>query len=164
MSLASDLLDHLAAAPPLAGKLALLRAGAEPVVFEHVTESARPFLAALIARQVKQRLWIVCENVRAQETLHNELLNWFPDALFFPEAEVAPVEGALPDPETAAERLAIVQRLADAKTRVVLVLTRASLAGLVPAPGALRALEIACHRCALPSGQPMQRCRRHRLP
>jgi transcription-repair coupling factor (superfamily II helicase) len=34
--------------------------------------------------------------VRRQEAFHNELLNWFPDALFFPEADVAPVEGAIP--------------------------------------------------------------------
>ena len=39
--------------------------------------------------------------------MHNELLHWHPGALFFPEAEGTLVEGGLPDPETAAERLAL---------------------------------------------------------
>jgi len=137
-----DLLDRLASAPPLARKLAPLRKGGEPIVFEHVTESARPFLAALIARQVKARVWIVCENVRAQEAMHNELLNWFPEALFFPESEVAQVEGALPDPEAVAERLAVLQKLTDTTARHLMVLTRASLSSGVPTTAAVKAQEL----------------------
>ena len=138
----SDLLDRLAAAPPLAERLVQVREGREAVAFEHVTEAAQPFLAALIARQVKGRVWLICENVRMQEALHNELLNWFPEALFFPEWEVAQVVGALPDPEAAAERLAIVQKLTEEKARHVVVLTRASLGARVPTTSAVKAQEL----------------------
>jgi transcription-repair coupling factor (superfamily II helicase) len=140
-----DLLDQLAA--PMSAKLDQVRAG-EAVAFEHVTPAARPFLAAVLARRIKRRAWIVCANVREQELLHNELLNWFPDAFFFPEADVAPVEGAIPDPENAAERLAIVHKLRTAKGRQLLVLTRSSLEETVPAPDVLGRLELTLKRGA----------------
>ena len=129
----------------MAAKLGELRPGAA-VVFEQVVEAARPFLAAIVARSVKSRVWVVCPDVRRQEALHNELQNWFHDALFFPEADVAPVEGALPDPETAAERLGIVQQLSAKAGREVVVLTRASLDDAVGAPDALKQLAIVLKR------------------
>ncbi len=143
----NDILEHLASAEPLTAKLAQLRAG-EDIVFEHVVEAAQPFLAALLARQAKARLWIVCANVRAQETFHNELLNWFPEAVFFPEADIAPVEGAVPDPETAAERLGIIQRLGGKKGREIIVLTRNALFDKVATHDALKHLAIVLKRSA----------------
>ncbi|MEO7319885.1 MAG: CarD family transcriptional regulator, partial [Chthoniobacteraceae bacterium] len=139
------MLDHIASSAPMAAKLGELRTGGD-VVFEHVIEAGQPFLAAIIARQAKIRVWIVCRDVRSQEAFHNELLNWFPDALFFPETDVAPVEGAIPAPETAAERLGIVQQLGGKKGREVVVLTRANLSGEVPAPDALKQLAIVLKR------------------
>jgi transcription-repair coupling factor (superfamily II helicase) len=144
----SDLLNDIAASPPLAEKLGALRTGAAAVAFEHVVESARPVLAALLARQARGRVWIVCADVRAQEAMHNELLHWHPDALFFPEADQAPVEGALPDPETAAERLALVQTLAGSRKMEIVVLTHGSLDDDVPTPAALKKLEIKLARGA----------------
>jgi transcription-repair coupling factor (superfamily II helicase) len=140
-----DPLDQIAAAPPVAAKLARVQAG-EAVSFEHVVAAAQPFLAALLARAAKARVWIVSPDVRAQETMHNELLQWFPDALFFPELERAPVEGALPDPESVAERLGVVQRLTSSKGRQIVVLTRGSLADEVPSSAALKQLEIRLRR------------------
>lgn len=147
MKPASDLLDQIATAAPLAAKLEQIRAG-EAVSFEHVVPSAQPFLAGIIARGAKRRVWVVCPDVRAQETFHNELLQWFPDALFFPALERAQVEGALPDPESSAERLGIVQKLTTAKGRHVVVLTRASLDDEVPTAAALRQLEVTLRRTA----------------
>ena len=144
----SDLLDELAASPPLAEKLGALRTGAALVAFEHVVESARPVLAALLARVAKVRVWIVCADVRAQEAMHNELLHWHPGALFFPETDQAPVEGALPDPETTAERLALVQTLATSRKKEIVVLTHGSLDDDVPTPSALKKLEIKLARGA----------------
>ncbi len=138
----TDLLDEIASSPPIAEKVKRLRAGEKTVAFDHVTESAQPFLTALIARELKDRLWIVCANLRVQEVFHNELLHWFPEALFFPETDHAPMEGALPDPETSAERLAIIQRLAQSKKKEIVVLTRSSLDEEVPSPTALKKLEI----------------------
>ena len=143
-----DLLDEIAASPPIAEKMKRLRAGEKALVFDHVAESAQPFLTALLARHLKDRLWIVCANVRAQEVFHNELLHWFPDALFFPESDRAPMEGALPDPETAADRLLIIQRLANSKQKEIVVLTRSSLDEEAPSPGALKKLEIRLARGA----------------
>jgi len=143
-----DLLDEIAASPPIAEKVNRLQAGEKALVFDHVAESAQPFLTALLARQLRDRLWIVCANVRTQEVFHNELLHWFPDALFFPEADRAPMEGALPDPETAAERLLIIQRLANSKKKEIVVLTRSSLDEEAPAPAALKKLEIRLARGA----------------
>ena len=39
------------------------------------------------------------------------MLNWEPDALFLPEAELAAVENVLPDPEIAAERLELLMQV-----------------------------------------------------
>ncbi|HEY3898425.1 MAG TPA: transcription-repair coupling factor [Chthoniobacter sp.] len=138
-------LEQIAAAPALAAKLVRVRSG-EPVSFEHVVGAAQPFLAAIVAQQAKAPVWIVCPDVRTQETMHNELLQWFPDALFFPEVERAPVEGALPDPDSVAERLGIVQRLVNAKGRQVVVLTRGSLDDEVPSPATLKQLELRLRR------------------
>ncbi|MEP6669051.1 MAG: transcription-repair coupling factor [Chthoniobacter sp.] len=138
-------LDQIATAPPLAAKLARVREG-EAVSFEHVVDAAQPFLAALLVQQAKARVWVVCPNVRTQETMHNELLQWFPDALFFPELDRSSVEGALADPESIAERLGIVQRLTSAKGRQVVVLTRGSMDDEVPTAAALQQLEIRLRR------------------
>jgi len=127
----------VADSPPIAARLAQIRASGDPVVFDHVTESAQPFLAALIALHVKRRFWIVCENVRAQEYFHNELLNWLPDALFFPAVETAAARGALVDPEVSAERLDVLQRLMGEGDAEVLVVSGGSLDDDVPAPESL---------------------------
>ncbi len=84
-----------------------------PAAFDSVADSARPFLVALLARRhPARRLWVSCAGVRDQELLGAELAAWLPGTRIFPELEL-PVEGdALPDPETAAERLEILGSLA----------------------------------------------------
>ena len=148
-----DLLDAIAREPALAEKLRAVMAG-ERGVFANVVENAHAALCGVIARvceKAGRNLWLVCENVRTQEQLHNELSQWFPGADFFPELESAPVEGALPDPETVAERLGVVQRLveADAKARKkgrIILLTRASLEDRVVDEAELRRLELTIKR------------------
>lgn len=136
-----DLLDRIAEAEPLEALLAKVRAG-ESVVFEHVIPSAQPFLCAAIIRQTKPRVWVVCPNIRTQENVHNEIANWHPDAVLFPEMEQAPVEGALPDPETTAERLGILQKLGSDKARQIIVLTSSTLDDPVPSREALKQIEL----------------------
>jgi transcription-repair coupling factor (superfamily II helicase) len=132
-------LERIREAAPVRERLRALGAG-EAVAFEQVTEPAQAFVAAILAGATKQRCWIVCENARAQETVFNELLNWFPDAAFFPEKEIALGENVLPDPEIAAERLSLLQGLSGGKARDarLLVLTKASLEEQVPSPDGLR--------------------------
>jgi transcription-repair coupling factor (superfamily II helicase) len=136
---AAEVLDRLREAAPVRARLRALTRG-EPIAFEHVTEPAQAFLTAILAGSTKHRCWIVCENSRAQETVYNELLNWFPEAAFFPEKEIALGENILPDPEIAAERLGLLQSLSGEKTRLsrLLVLTKATLDEQVPSPAGLR--------------------------
>ena len=82
-------------------------------------------------------IWILCPSVHSQELLYESLLNWQPDALFLPEAEFAAVENVLPDPEIAAERLAVLMQVGRGAGRHVIVATRASLDQAAPKHGAL---------------------------
>ena len=127
-------------APALAEKIASALAG-RATSFDHVTASAQPFVVALLAtgeRRKNQRLWVVCGSERSQEQFHSALSAWLPNALIFPHLEVAAVKGALPDPETSAERLAVVQRLAVNDNDRIVVLHGGSFDELVPAPSALK--------------------------
>jgi transcription-repair coupling factor (superfamily II helicase) len=136
---AGDVLVRLREAAAVRERLRALGRG-EMVAFEHVTEPAQAFVAALVAGGTKQRCWIVCENARAQETVYNELLNWYPEAAFFPEKEIALGENVVPDPEIAAERLGLLQALSGEKARDarLLVLTKMSMDEQVPSPAGLR--------------------------
>src|SRR6185437_10949483 len=109
-----------------------------PVVFSHVIESAQSFLVAVLAHRIRNTIWILCPNVRSQELLHESLLNWHPTAQFLPEAEFAAVENILPDPEIAAERLALLTSLEREPGAHLIVATRASLDNSAPKPGTLQ--------------------------
>ena len=100
----------VAGAEPISQKLRDVGKDVRPVAFSHVTEPAQAFLVAAIAGEIRKTFWVLCPNVRSQELLYESLLNWLPDALFLPEAEFAAVENILPDPEIAAERLALLNR------------------------------------------------------
>jgi transcription-repair coupling factor (superfamily II helicase) len=105
-----------------------------PVCFEHVVEAAQSFVAATVVRQHPSRTcWLICPDTRRQEEICNELLNWEISAQFFPELELPAIEGALPDPELVAERLALLQQIAAGK-RIVLVVTRSVLESAVVRP------------------------------
>jgi len=144
----AELLERVAASEPIAHKLDAIAKAAWPVKFSHVIEPAQAFLAAVIAHSfrrmrdlqhsTKSTIWILCPSVRSQELFYESLLNWQPDALFLPEAELAAVENVLPDPEIAAERLALLTEIErDSRPRIV-VATRASLDQSAPKRGTLR--------------------------
>ena len=140
------LLEKVAAENGIQTKLSNI--GKSSIAFEHVCEGAVAFVCALVTYQSHKRVWVICETVRVQEQLHNELLNWFPHAELFPKAEISPAEGALPDPDITAERLEILHGLLGSKNAQepgLLVITRESLSEQVPAPAALQqaTLEIA---------------------
>ena len=108
------------------------------VRFEHVFDGAQAFVAACVVRHhASKSCWIVCPDVRRQEELFNGLLSWQVDALFFPEIEIPAIKEAVPDPEIAAERLEVLQKIAEGK-RTVIVLTKASLEDKVPAAHVLQ--------------------------
>ncbi len=117
-----------------------------PVQLEHCDEAGHPFLAASIISawreqgQVDTTVWVVCPHVKAQEIVFNELAVWGVDVIFLPEYEWAGFEESLPDPEAAAERLAVLKRLhhqAEAGADLVMVATKESLQEPAPVPGQL---------------------------
>ncbi len=105
---------------------------------EHVCEGAQAFAAACVVRHHESRsCWVLCADSRRQEEIFNGLVNWQVEALFFPEIELPAVEEAIQDPEITAERLEVLQKVAEGK-RTVIVLTESSLHDKVPRALSLR--------------------------
>jgi transcription-repair coupling factor (superfamily II helicase) len=125
-----DLLEIVAASEPIARKLRAIDRAQWPVQFSHVTQPA--FLVATIAHGIDKTIWVLCPNVHSQELVYESLLNWHPTALFLPEAEFAAVENVLPDPEMAAERLALLAQIEREAGPHLIVATRASLDQAAP--------------------------------
>jgi transcription-repair coupling factor (superfamily II helicase) len=133
---ATEFLDLAARSDPIARQLALIERGTS-VRFSHVTESAQPFLAATLAAKIDKTIWILCPSVHSQELFHEALLNWHAGALFLPEAEFSAIENVLPDPEIAAERLALFSFLAREPGPHLIVATYAGLDQVAPRPDTL---------------------------
>src|SRR5436190_6410147 len=149
-SVGVKLLESVAASEPITRKLGAIREARWPVQFSHVIEPAQAFLAAVIAHACHGRppddrhaadstIWVLCPSVHSQELLYESLLNWRPDALFLPEAELVAVENVLPDPEIAAERLALLMEIERDSGARIIVATRASLDQPAPKCGTLQA-------------------------
>ncbi|MDB6071562.1 MAG: mfd: transcription-repair coupling factor [Verrucomicrobiales bacterium] len=132
-------------------KLATVAAGpakrgkTKRVVLEQVSDAAQGFAVSMVLHrleneQTPRRVWVLARDLKAQEILSQDLATWWGVAIFFPEAEELRTEDSLPDLEAQAERLALLQMLAEpaAKTEVLL-LNVASLSEMVPPPGALAA-------------------------
>jgi transcription-repair coupling factor (superfamily II helicase) len=144
----TELLERVAASEPIARKLHAIKDAQWPLQFSHVIQPAQPFLTAIIAQAWHQSspdhpqsadsaIWVLCPSVHSQESLYESLLNWQPDALFLPEAEFAAAENVLPDPEIAAERLAVLMEVGRGTGQHIIVATRASLDQAAPKHGAL---------------------------
>jgi transcription-repair coupling factor (superfamily II helicase) len=76
------------------------------------------------------------------------LLNWQPDALFLPEAELTGIEYVLPDPEITAERLALFLQIERDTGARIIVATRASLDQAAPKRGSLESAVVQLRRGA----------------
>jgi transcription-repair coupling factor (superfamily II helicase) len=155
----AELLERVAASDPIARKLAAIQAAHSPAQFSHVIEPAQPFLAAVIAyvyyrRALNSRqaadstIWILTPSVHSQEVFYESLLNWQPDALFLPEAELAGIENVLPDPEIAAERLALFLQIERNTGPRIIVATRAGLDQAAPRRGTLESAVVQLPRGA----------------
>ena len=142
----AEFLRLAAAAQPIQRKLRQIAAGDFPVSFSHVFESAQPFLVATIADADRRSIWVICPTVRAQELFFESLSNWISNACFLPEAEFAAVENILPDPEIAAERLALLSQIEKENAARVVVTTRAALDQPAPSRGTLRSASLEIQR------------------
>ena len=118
----------------------------KPTILDHVAEAGQPlYIAAVInawreSGQLDSTVWVLCSQVKAQEVIQSELSVWGREALFLPEYEWAGFEETLPDPEAAAERLAVlkeIHELTRTKSESIIVLTADSLNEIAPPPGSL---------------------------
>src|SRR5262249_49433152 len=131
----------------IAQKLAAIQRAEWPVRFSHAIQPAQPFLAAVIANANHSRpIWILCPSVHSQEVFYESLLNWQPDALFLPEAELTGIENVLPDPEIAAERLALFIQIERSPGPRIIVATRAGLDQATPKRGSLESAVVQLRR------------------
>jgi transcription-repair coupling factor (superfamily II helicase) len=144
----TELLEMVAASEPVARKLRAIERAQWPIQFSHVIQPAQAFLVATIARKIDETIWVLCPSVHSQELLYESLLNWYPTALFLPEAEFAAVENVLPDPEIAAERLALLTQIERETGPHLIVATRASLDQAAPRRGALQSAIVQLQRGA----------------
>ena len=128
--------------PEITARLAPLATGAGEAVLDHAAEASHGFLAALVVMPAKAskktRLWLVCDLPRHRERLAAELELWGVSALVLPEGPVAATEGAIADPESAAEWFSVLEILARAEHCSVICGSEAFV-GKAPSPAALRA-------------------------
>ena len=160
MEKSAELLERVAASESIARKLEAIQRAEWPVQFSHVIQPAQPFLAAVLAnayhgrRLGKQQapastIWVLCSGVHSQEIFYESLLNWQPDALFLPEAELSGIENVLPDPEITAERLALFLQIERDTGPRIIVATRASLDQAAPKRGSLESAVVQLRRGAI---------------
>ena len=93
-------------------------------------------------------IWVLCPSVHSQEVFYESLLNWQPDALFLPEAELTGIENVLPDPEITAERLALFLQIERDTGPRIIVATRAALDQAAPKRGSLESAVVQLRRGA----------------
>ena len=160
MEKSAELLDRVAASEPIARKLDAIQRGQWSIQFSHVIQPAQPFLAAVIAymwhrlpadnrQDADSTIWVLCPTVHTQEVCYESLLNWQPDALFLPEAELAGIENVLPDPEIAAERLALFLQIELNTGPRIIVATRVGLNQAAPRRGTLESAVVLLRRGAI---------------
>ncbi len=159
MEKSAEFLERVAASEPIARKLDAIERAQWPVQFSHVIQPAQPFLSAVLANayhggRVGKRhaagstIWVLCPSVHSQEMFYESLLNWQPDALFLPEAELSGIENVLPDPEITAERLALFLQIERDTGPRIIVATRAGLDQAAPTRGSLESAVVQLRRGA----------------
>ena len=159
MEKSAELLERVATSKPIARKLEAIQRAQWPVRFSHVIQTGQPFLAAVLAnahhgRRIDKRqaadstIWVLCPSVHSQEVFYESLLNWQPDALFLPEAELTGIEYVLPDPEITAERLALFLQIERDTGPRIIVATRAGLDQAAPKRGSLESAIVQLRRGA----------------
>ncbi len=80
--------------------------------FGSVADEAIPFLTALLAREQKGRTWVICEDIRQQDELAAELVQWLDSTRVFPDLPAWEEDAEiLADPETVSERLELISAL-----------------------------------------------------
>ncbi|MDP3850247.1 MAG: transcription-repair coupling factor [Luteolibacter sp.] len=127
--------------PDVSPRLAVLAAGEGELVLDHIAEASQAFVAALVCNAArdreKSRIWLVCDMPRHRERLAAEMDLWGINALILPDPPTGTGDGAIADPESAAEWFAVLEILARAEICAVLCGSDA-FTGQAPSPAALR--------------------------
>jgi transcription-repair coupling factor (superfamily II helicase) len=92
-------------------------------ILDHVASQAFGFAAALLVRRTekaKRRVWLLCPDVKTQDHVHAELGVWQCPALYFPRLGQL-MDGALADPELLAERTAVLSRMLEGDSPVMVL-------------------------------------------
>ena len=142
---ANQFLEHTAAVPCFQDRLG--RIGDGTVVFDHIVESAQPFICALISEHLMtgsdKSVWILAKDLLSQERLAQGMELWSREPLFFPDIEQMSSSQSLPDQEINAERLGILKLINDSNNEPNIVIAMAkSLEEKVPSPSALESQKI----------------------
>jgi transcription-repair coupling factor (superfamily II helicase) len=132
----SPLESFLKQAESDSGVAKLLRAKPGALVPE-IAEAAQPFVAALLIRKMKGRVWVVCRDVKGQEEFAAELAAWCERVRLFPDLEMPNAE-ALPDAETESERLDLLRTLARSAGDEVVVIHAGQWDSVTPALGSVK--------------------------
>ncbi|MDG2123391.1 MAG: transcription-repair coupling factor [Verrucomicrobiales bacterium] len=119
---------------------ATLQGASFPLGLDPVSPPAWSLVAAAAVRlkpSPDSRLWFLCPDIKSQERIHLELNTWGAEATFFPELDLTGFIDAIPDPESTAERLAVLHDLAKPQNHSHLVLLGSSLDEDVQTPATL---------------------------
>jgi transcription-repair coupling factor (superfamily II helicase) len=127
--------------PDFSERLSALGSGGCEVVLDHAAEPSHAVLVALAVLAAgdhnRLRQWVICDKPRHRERLAAEMELWGVSALVLPEAPIETGEGAIADPESAAEWLAVLEIAARAPRFTILCASDAFEAN-APSPAALR--------------------------
>ena len=141
------LLQHLEHHAELYAYLARLGQERDTLVIDQCHPNAYAFiLAALCKAHPHKTIWILHELPRLREKIATEMETWSVSCTTLPEVSAELSDGAIADPESEAERLAVLDSLAQ-KKRLVIHTQEAALHG--PAPSAESILQA---RIALKNG------------
>jgi transcription-repair coupling factor (superfamily II helicase) len=116
-----------------------------------VADAGQPFAAALLGQLTGRHILIVVDGPKTQDAFLADLQSFIPGALPYPAWETLPHEDILPNEQTIADRLRVLDRLADQPSPVTIVATVQSLLQRTFSPDAFRR-----ERLALAVGETME--------
>lgn len=138
-------LERLKDAPEYLSLLNGLAAGPGEQAVYGLSGSMQTYVLAGLAHHTGRPCLVLTASAQAAERVRDDLATWLPgrDILIFPQLELAPFDILAHSPEVAAQRLAVLQRLAAGERPIVVAPVAALRRALVP-PEAFAAACLTC--------------------